>query len=72
MRYALITGLTRGQLRELAARVAVVAWDITRPGGRPAPIGLKLPAVIGCRTLHRSRLEALLRWPIVGGRRLVG
>jgi len=35
-----MTGLSRGQLAELAARVAAVIGDVVRPGGAPAAIGL--------------------------------
>ncbi len=40
LRYEAITGLTRGQLAELSARVAPVIGDVAAPGGRPAAIGL--------------------------------
>lgn len=40
LRYEAITGLTRGQLAELTARVAGVIGDVAAPGGRPAAIGL--------------------------------
>ena len=40
LRYQAITGLTRGQLAELSARVAGVIGDVAAPGGRPPVIGL--------------------------------
>ncbi len=40
LRYEAITGLTGGQLTELTARAAAIIGDVTRPGGRPASIGL--------------------------------
>jgi hypothetical protein len=40
LRYQAITGLTRGQLAELSARVAGVIGDVAAPGGRPPAIGL--------------------------------
>jgi hypothetical protein len=40
LRYEAITGLSAGQLAELAARVAALTGGITEPGGRPAAIGL--------------------------------
>ena len=40
LRYEAITGLTRGQLAELSARVSAVIGNIAAPGGRPAAIGL--------------------------------
>ena len=36
MRYEAITGLTRGQLGELSARVAALIGDVAAPGGRAA------------------------------------
>ena len=40
LRYETLTGLTHGQLAELAARVAAVISEVARPGGRPAVTGL--------------------------------
>ena len=40
MRYEVLTGLSCGQLHELSARIFQRAGDVTRPGGRPAGIGL--------------------------------
>jgi hypothetical protein len=40
LRYETLTGLSRGQLAELTARVAAVLGDVVRPGGAPAAIGL--------------------------------
>ena len=40
MRYEALTGLSYGQLHELSARICQRAGDVTRPGGRPAGIGL--------------------------------
>jgi DDE superfamily endonuclease len=40
LRYEAITGLTAGQLAELAARVAGIIGGVADPGGRPAVIGL--------------------------------
>jgi hypothetical protein len=40
LRYEAITGLSAGQLAELAARVAAITGGVAEPGGRPAAIGL--------------------------------
>ena len=40
LRYEALTGLTRGQLTEVAARVATAIGGVARPGGRPAAVGL--------------------------------
>ena len=65
MRYEAITGLTRGQLAELAARVAVVIGDITRPGGRPAAIGL-YRSVAMVVTLMRTNLTQEVAGAVFG------
>lgn len=40
LRCEVLTGLSYGQLNELAARIAERRGDVVRPGGRPASIGL--------------------------------
>ena len=40
LRYEALTGLTRGQLTEVAARVATAIGGVVRPGGRPAAAGV--------------------------------
>ena len=40
MRYETLTGLSRGQLAELTARIAGRLGTLVRPGGRPEAIGL--------------------------------
>ena len=40
LRYETVTGLTPGQLAELASRAGAVIGAVARPGGRPAVIGL--------------------------------
>ena len=65
MRYEAITGLTRGQLAELAARVAVVTGDITRPGGRPTAIGL-YRSVAMVAALMRTNLTQEVAGAILG------
>jgi len=65
LRYEAITGLTRGQLAELAARVAVVIGDITRPGGRPAAIGL-YRSVAMVVTLMRTNLTQEVAGAVFG------
>ena len=40
LRLEAMTGLRRGQLTELAARVAAATGDVVKPGGSPAVTGL--------------------------------
>jgi hypothetical protein len=40
LRYETLTGLSHGQLAELAARAAAVLGGVVQPGGRPEAIGL--------------------------------
>jgi hypothetical protein len=40
LRYETLTGLSHGQLAELAARITGLLADVVRPGGAPAAIGL--------------------------------
>ena len=55
VQYEAITGLTRGQLAELSARVAEVTGNVAAPGGRPAVIGL-FRSVAMVVTLMRKNL----------------
>jgi hypothetical protein len=65
LRYEAITGLTRGQLAELSARVTAAIGDITQPGGRPAAIGL-FRSVAMVVTLMRKNLTQEVAGVIFG------
>jgi hypothetical protein len=55
LRYETLTGLSHGQLAELAARVAGLLTDVVRPGGAPAVAGL-FKSVAMVVTLMRKNL----------------
>jgi hypothetical protein len=55
LRYETLTGLSNGQLAELAARITSRLADAVRPGGAPAAIGL-FKSVAMVVTLMRKNL----------------
>jgi len=63
LRYETLTGLSHGQLGELAARITAVTGDVVRPGGAPAAIGL-FKSVAMVVTLMRKNLTQ----EVAGGR----
>ena len=65
LRYETLTGLSRGQLAELAARVRAVITDVARPGGRPAAAGL-FRSVAMVVMLMRTNITQELAGAIVG------
>lgn len=65
LRYETLTGLSRGQLAELAARVAGVIGDAARPGGRPAVAGL-FKSVAMVTALMRTNITQELAGDIFG------
>jgi hypothetical protein len=66
LRYETLTGLSNGQLAELAARITSRLADVVRPGGAPAAIGL-FKSVAMVVTLMRKNLPGGRR----GGLRLL-
>ena len=60
-----MTGLRRGQLTELAARVAAATGDVVRPGGSPAVIGL-YQSVALVVTLMRTSITQQIAGDIFG------
>jgi DDE superfamily endonuclease len=65
LRYETLTGLSYGQLAELAARVAAVIGDVARPGGRPAVAGL-FRSVAMVTALMRTNITQELAGDIFG------
>jgi hypothetical protein len=62
-----MTGLTRGQLTELSARVAAVIADVVKPGGRAAAVGL-YRSVAMVVTLMRTNITQEMAGEIFGDR----
>ena len=60
-----MTGLRRGQLTELSARVAAVIGDVVRPGGRGAAAGL-FKSVAMVVTLLRTNITQEMAGDIFG------
>jgi hypothetical protein len=60
-----MTGLSRGQLTELSARVAAVIGDVVRPGGRGAAAGLHKSAAMVV-TLLRTNITQEMAGDIFG------
>ena len=65
MRLEAMTGLTRGQLTELAARAAAVIGDVVRPGGQGAAAGL-YKSVAMVVTLLRTNITQEMAGGIFG------
>ncbi|HXL17748.1 MAG TPA: transposase family protein [Streptosporangiaceae bacterium] len=65
MRYETLTGLSRGQLAELAARITGLLADVVQPGGAPAAIGL-FGSVAMVVTLMRKNLTQEVAGAIFG------
>ena len=57
MRYEPLTGLTHGQLAELAARVAAKIGDVAAAGGRPAGIGLFKSVAMVVALMRRNLVQ---------------
>lgn len=60
-----MTGLRRGQLTELAARVAAAIGDVVKPGGSPAVIG-PYKSVAMVVTLMRTNITQEMAGDIFG------
>ena len=60
-----MTGLRRGQLTELAARVAAATGDVVKPGGAPAVTGLHRPVAMVV-TLMRTNITQQIAGGIFG------
>jgi hypothetical protein len=60
-----MTGLRRGQLTELAARVAAATGDVVKPGGSPGVIGL-YKSVAMVVTLMRTNITQEIAGDIFG------
>jgi len=65
LRYETLTGLSRGQLAELAARITGLLADVVQPGGAPAAIGL-FGSVAMVVTLMRKNLTQEVAGAIFG------
>jgi hypothetical protein len=65
LRYETLTGLSHGQLGELAARITAVTGDVVRPGGAPAAIGL-FKSVAMVVTLIRKNLTQEVAGAVFG------
>ena len=65
MRYETLTGLSHGQLAELAARITGRLGDVVRPGGAPAAIGL-FRSVAMVVTLMRKNLTQEVAGAVFG------
>ncbi len=65
MRYATLTGLSNGQLAELATRVGRLLGDVVRPGGAPAAIDL-VKSVAMAVTLMRKNITQEVAGAIFG------
>jgi DDE superfamily endonuclease len=60
LRYETVTGLTPGQLAELASRVGgAIGGGVTRPGGRPAAIGLVRSVALVVALMRTNMTQAL-------------
>ena len=57
MRYDILTGLSQGQLAEVAARVTARIGDVVRTGGRPAAIGLFRSVALVAHLMHRNPVQ---------------
>jgi hypothetical protein len=65
LRYETLTGLSCGQLAELAARITGVLADVVQPGGAPAVIGL-FKSVAMVVTLMRKNLTQEVAGAVFG------
>lgn len=65
LRYETLTGLSHGQLAELAARIAGLLADVVQPGGAPAVIGL-FKSVAMVVTLMRKNLTQEVAGAVFG------
>src|SRR5260370_38065880 len=65
LRYETLTGLSHGQLAELAARITGLPADVVQPGGAPAAIGL-FRSVAMVVTLMRENLTQEVAGAIFG------
>jgi hypothetical protein len=65
LRLEAMTGLSQGQLTELAARAAAAIGDVVRPGGGPAVIGL-YKSVAMVVTLMRTNITQEMAGDIFG------
>ncbi len=66
LRYETLTGLSGGQLAELAARITARLGDVVRPGGAPAATGL-FRSVALVVTLMRKNLTREVAGAVFGG-----
>jgi hypothetical protein len=65
LRYAILTGLSHGQLAELAARIMAVIGDVAVAGGRPSAIGL-FKSVAMVVTLMRKNITQEVAGAVFG------